>query len=82
MAPTLVPGVMAVGWRWLPPRVGSVVVARHEGRPLIKRVVKLEAELVWLEGDNRTASTDSRQFGPVGRDAIEAIILWPTRRGL
>jgi nickel-type superoxide dismutase maturation protease len=52
------------------PRLGQVVVAEHPARPgfeLIKRVASLSRDrgLVWLAGDNRSASTDSEDFGPL-----------------
>lgn len=31
---------------------------------------------VWLMGDNRTDSSDSRDFGPVRTDAVQARVLW------
>ena len=74
MVPTYRPGATLVGWRWLRPRAGRVVVAWRE-RPLIKRVKRVAGDAVWLEGDNPAHSTDSRQFGPVQRTDIEAIIV-------
>lgn len=62
---------------------------------LIKRVIGLEgdsvesgtgapltvpADTVWVEGDNKPFSLDSRHFGPVDKDLVEARValkVWP-----
>jgi type IV secretory pathway protease TraF len=56
-------------------------MARHDGRPLIKRIARIEpaGPKYWLLGDNPAASTDSRQFGSVARDHLVARII--TRLG-
>ena len=51
------------------PRLGQVVVAEHPARPgfeLIKRVASLSRDrgLVWLAGDNRSASTQPADPAP------------------
>ena len=74
-----------------------VVVKRAEGREDVKRIVAgpgdrftlangkdvtLGQEEFAVAGDNRAASTDSRQHGPVNRDAIVAVArfcYWPPR---
>ena len=76
MQPALVDGQLLLGWRWGVPMAGRVVVAR-QGRPLVKRVAVIGEAGVWLLGDNAPASTDSRQFGHVPADKIEAVIIWP-----
>ena len=66
---------------------GEIVVARDpdgSGRHLLKRVVGLADDpigdgrrvpdgSVYLEGDDRERSRDSRTFGPVALDAILAV---------
>jgi hypothetical protein len=85
MRPTLDPGDLLVGRRWLglkPPRLGRVVVARIDGRPLVKRVAAASVcaaaseRGLTLLGDNPAASTDSRHFGPAPLADAEAIILF------
>jgi type IV secretory pathway protease TraF len=76
--------------------VGDVVVVEHPDRPayeMVKRITAapgqrvgdrtLEPDEWWVEGDYPGASTDSRTFGPVGRDALRAkvvLIYWPRDR--
>lgn len=83
MAPLLRPGALVVA-RAIDPRtalrVGDVVVARRPDRltlEIIKRIEAVtEAGSFVLAGDNPSASTDSRQFGPVTRDQIVARVHW------
>lgn len=68
------------------PRVGQVVVAGHPHRPgfeLVKRVAAVSASrgLVWLAGDNRAASTDSEDFGPVPRRLVVGPVRFRVRPG-
>ena len=77
------------------PRVGDVVVARSPKNPqetVCKRVAALPGQRarvggdvvpkgkVWLEGDNKLNSTDSRDYGPVPLGLIEGRVIcrvWP-----
>jgi nickel-type superoxide dismutase maturation protease len=77
--------------------VGDVVVIEHPHRPgfeMVKRIVAAPGDLDpsgdplgadgwWVEGDNPDESTDSRHFGPLGRDDILAhvmLVYWPPHR--
>jgi type IV secretory pathway protease TraF len=82
--------------RW--PRRGSAVVAREPGTGLlvVKRVAAGPGDTVfadgrrvqlvdeaWLLGDDEIRSLDSRQYGPVPREALVARVwlrYWPLRR--
>ena len=95
MVPTLLPGdwVLVIEPRTY--RTHDVVVVEHPGRPgyeMVKRIVAGPGELVadrrlgpdewWVQGDH-ASSTDSRHFGPVGRDELKAkvlLIYWPKDR--
>jgi type IV secretory pathway protease TraF len=97
MHPALEPGdwALAVAARTL--RRGAVVVVEHPGRPgfeMVKRVVAVPGDLapdgrtlgadeLWVEGDAADGSTDSREFGPVGRGFVRGVVrlvYWPPGR--
>jgi hypothetical protein len=96
MLPTLAPGdfLVAVEHTVLTPR--CLVVVEHPGRPgyeMAKRLAGLPGEQVagrtlgpdeyWVLGDHPDGSTDSRQFGPVGRQMIRGVVrfrYWPPSR--
>jgi len=53
--------------------IGKVVVIERESYPgilLIKRVRRVDANQVWVEGDNSDASTDSREWGAITPEEI------------
>jgi phage repressor protein C with HTH and peptisase S24 domain len=75
MQPTYQPGDTVLGLRLFRPKRGDVVIA-HTDRPLIKRVTHVNAEGVFVEGDNPRRSTDSRTFGRLRRDQLEARVLF------
>ncbi len=49
------------------PRAGEVALLTHPHRDLtlVKRVIRVDDQGVWVEGDNPPESEDSRHFGPV-----------------
>jgi nickel-type superoxide dismutase maturation protease len=75
MLPTYRPGDTLLGLRWFMPKPGQVVVANHNGRPLIKRLANLGPGTITLVGDNPDHSTDSRHFGPLPAKRLEAKII-------
>jgi nickel-type superoxide dismutase maturation protease len=97
MSPTLEPGEWLVAVKARSIRPGALVVIEHPARPgyeMVKRVAAfpgdrpsdraLGPDEYWVIGDNEDASTDSRSFGPLGRDAIRGRVVlryWPARRG-
>lgn len=70
MKPNLQPGQIIVGSSRGAWHVGDIVVARYQGREIIKRVTKSSRDQVWLAGDNPDRSTDSRHFGAVNKRDI------------
>ena len=80
MAPTYAPGERLTAIRrWRRVRVGDIVVAsdpRAPERLLLKRCVARSGRALELRGDNASASTDSRDFGPVE----EADVRWVLAR--
>jgi nickel-type superoxide dismutase maturation protease len=85
MAPRLPAGALVVARALTaatPLHAGDVVVARSPDRPqleIVKRIHSIDREgTIFLIGDNPnpTASTDSRNFGPLKREDIIALVRW------
>lgn len=79
MRPTLAPGdrVLALR-RWRRLRAGDIVLVRDPREPtrwIVKRCVAMDAGTVTLRGDNESASTDSRAFGPVRATDVRWLVL-------
>ena len=84
MEPTIVAGaLLAVVRGGRRPQPGDVAVARlPDGREIVKRVSRVGPDGYTVEGDNPSASTDSRQLGPVPVRAIvgrAVAVYWPPR---
>lgn len=78
MLPVLPPKTLILGRRWmLRPRPGKVAVVLHDNREIVKRIERVEAEGLYITGDHPEASTDSRQYGLVPVENLEAIVFWP-----
>jgi signal peptidase I len=89
MTPTLEPGRLLLVVRGLCPRAGDIVVVRGpSGVELVKRVSAGPGDEAmpgwvlgpdeWLVlGDNREASTDSREFGVLSSESIVGRVVWP-----
>ena len=76
MHPSYKAGDLLLGWRLIRrPGRHQVVVVHHEGRPLVKRLVAQDDHGLWVVGDNLLRSTDSRHFGALPYDALEAVII-------
>lgn len=76
MIPTYQPGdrvLVKYGANFL---VGDIVLIDFKERIDIKRVVKIEDDRVYVEGDNSAVSIDSRQYGPVKNSRILAKVLF------
>ncbi len=83
MVPTLQPGDLLVVASTRRIRTGDLVMARRPDRPtllLVKRVLAREPAGWWMEGDNPTASDDSRLFGLVPDHCVVGRVVlryWP-----
>lgn len=76
MSPTLLSGQIVIAVGFVNLRVGDVVIADIEGREVIKRIDSIDDQGIRLIGDNRLASTDSRDYGPVDRTVICSRVIY------
>ena len=82
MLPTVAAGksimVSRVSYVFRQPQKGDII-ALHDPRDrkvLIKRIMKIEGKGYFVQGDNKSHSTDSRVFGMIGRkDIIGKVIV-------
>lgn len=90
MSPVLRPGRLVIA-RKNPTKLrrGDIVIIRHGGMEKIKRVTRvsrspeLDTDKIYVEGDNKDHSTDSRHFGWLDKRYIQGKVIWPltaTRR--
>jgi nickel-type superoxide dismutase maturation protease len=76
MLPALAPGTIIVAIP-RPLKVGQVIILQHQQRQKIKRLAKLNAEQVYVLGDNLAHSTDSRSFGYLPLSCVQGVVIWP-----
>lgn len=80
MLPTLTPGddILSFNWAYIgrKPSIGEVIVLNFHGRDLVKRVSKIEADQIFVIGDNPDKSTDSRDFGTINMDQIVGKVVY------
>jgi len=74
MYPSLNAGnmVLVCGYFFSKPRIGDIIAVRdpRDEKTIIKRISKIENRQYFVEGDNKAASTDSRDFGMIDKDNI------------
>lgn len=74
MAPTLEPGDHIVVWKTRSVHPGDIVAAsdpRRPGRAVLKRVIEVGPDGLFLLGDNPEHSTDSRHYGLVPITSVQ-----------
>lgn len=84
--PSMEPTTRSGDW-WLVHRTarlrpGQLVAFRHPQRPTliaVKRVVREADGGWWVEGDNASASDDSRAFGAVPQSSVVGRLVWRYR---
>jgi len=77
MLPTLRDGQVVVAHHVRDFKPGQVVVAHVGTREVIKRISSVNRGQIFLEGDNKNYSTDSREYGSVVDTKIEGTVIWP-----
>lgn len=76
MKPTLKEGQEVLTFNWGRPKVGDVVVVKHAGKGMIKRIQKADDRCIFVTGDNPKESKDSRHFGPVDKSQILGKVIY------
>jgi hypothetical protein len=78
MVPVLPPGTIVFGWRWFF-RLGQdkVIIFTRQNRETIKRIERIESDGLFVLGDHSETSTDSRQYGTIPKETVEAVVVWP-----
>lgn len=80
MIPTLAPGERLLVRNDGPIVLGDIVVFRRETQFDVKRVKHIEAEGIFVQGDNELVSTDSRNYGLIPFEDIIGTVtyrIWP-----
>jgi phage repressor protein C with HTH and peptisase S24 domain len=55
----------------------DIIIIRHEGAEKVKRVINVNIDKIYIEGDNKLRSTDSRHFGWLNSSDILGKVIWP-----
>ena len=68
--------VSSIPYYFSSPNKRDIVAFNHKGKVLIKRIVRIQNEDFYLEGDNKNDSLDSRSFGKVKKSDILGKIIY------
>lgn len=81
MLPAFKAGVILLGAAkyLVKPKVGLPAVVKRDDLLMIKRIKKIDSNGIWVEGDNISASGDSRNFGYIKPKNIQAVIFMRVR---
>lgn len=78
MYPTLNDGDIMLCNTLITPKVGDIVVVKPMvitgGKYIIKRITDIKDDEIFVEGDNKDFSFDSRSFGYIPQDRILGVV--------
>ena len=80
MVPTLAPGERLLVRYDGPIVLGDLVVFQNAGQIDVKRIERIEADGIFVLGDNDLVSTDSRNYGLIAHEEVLGTIMmriWP-----
>ncbi|MBI2039626.1 S26 family signal peptidase [Candidatus Microgenomates bacterium] len=79
MLPTLKPDqdVLVLNWwKLVGLKAGDIVVIKVDGKEVVKRIHSLDDRTIYVRGDNKTDSLDSRKFGSINKEQIIGKVIW------
>ena len=80
MEPTIKNGqtvlVSSLPYIFKKPKVNDVIALENGNKILIKRILKMNAQEVFIAGDNLEDSLDSRKFGMVSKNKILGKVIY------
>ncbi len=78
MLPSLSTGQLILAVKYKPVNLtGRVVICRYNQLEIIKRVKWANQNELYVLGDNPEYSRDSRFFGPISRNQLIGLVIWP-----
>lgn len=76
MDPSICEGEKVLVFKTRNVKKGDIIVFEKNGIEMIKRITKNLGDTLFVEGDNRKESTDSRHYGPISRkDIVGKVVL-------
>jgi phage repressor protein C with HTH and peptisase S24 domain len=80
MIPTLAPGERILVRHDGPIVLGDIAVFERASQFEVKRIIRIESEGIFVQGDNDLVSTDSRTYGLIPHEDVIGVAsyrLWP-----
>ena len=68
--------VSSIPYYFSPPKEKDIIAFNYKDKILIKRIIKIQDEELYLEGDNKNDSLDSRSFGKVKKSDILGRVIY------
>lgn len=62
-------------YEWFEFKKGDIIILKGSGKYLCKRVIKIKKNHLWVEGDNKLFSKDSREFGWIEKGQVRSKVL-------